>query len=954
MKGIYLRNFGEIIKPLQGSQLLSDVVFYVGKQEQEFYGHRFLFALTSDFWRKKLYPFGWRTSQQVLLKFRIPDFSPSVFQCGIDFVYQRRVHVTTDNVEGILRFASFFEMEDLILLCLKFVIPKLNLHNALECLDKMLQYDNEFLQGEIMCHIEENSRQYLSQKFCFNKLKEDTVRMILQSKKIEINEIGLFRRLLERAKNLVKIKNSNQVNQKLSNPKQLRDEIKNLIPLINLDLIGPSGLMEIHQTGVIDPSELFKILIKHEQRLLIEEEKRNEQLQAKNELLKKEIEEKNESNQSLQLNYEYDGFYSESSSDYPSDVEIIPIGEIEEFQNTPTFILNNSNNNNNNSSSSSNSPIETINGNNKETYNNINLSKHQADNSPNQKNRSLRELFPRNNNEDNSIAQSTNSKKNQIQFQVKKEKEKEGEIMNNGERGKEIHSYNDNKMKIENVNNKSNKKNANKKKYQKNVYIDESESNDEESENYNFSQQNENETEREKERNLEREQNPIRSKKNKPHEHDKTKLTLRNKRKVGKRNGVKTGGKERESNSYSGKKSDLEPQPNSSSDSDLDLESGPEIKKKPKSKKKKSDLEYHSEFKPVPNHVSESKTESESESELESGTQSESISDYNPLSKGKKRKTPLQQGKPKGKKSNKQSLGDQGLESKGGENGTGKEKINHPITRRSQIRKRELYTSENKRDNSKIYLTKVLLLTSEQQNACINDIKKSICLNQQNLKLDLINSHTPTYQEINSYDCIFVYTGINTPFNSPELIGDVLSKFVDDGGGVVICSYRALENDEENNHQSEIMGKFATNYLPFEKGALATKETHKLGELHMPKHPILENVESFSGGTFSYRIQTQMIKLDTKNSKQTEQENSHLNNQQILLIASWDDGNPLIALRKNSPEHGIVIALNLYPISNKHSRPKKNKFWDSKTDGKRIISNSILFVSRENNIKLKN
>ncbi|KAJ3424561.1 btb (poz) domain-containing 2a-related [Anaeramoeba flamelloides] len=442
MKGFYLRNFGEIIKPLQGSQLLSDVVFYVGKQEKEFYGHRFLFALTSNFWMKKLYPLGWRKSEQVLFKFRIPDFHPSVFQYCIDFVYQRRVSLSSDNVEGILRFACFFEMGDLISLCLKFIIPKLTFDNALLCLDQILQYKNKYLQIRILGHIEENSKEYLSQKFCFNKLKEDTVKIILQSKKIEINEIDLFRRLLERAKNLVKIKNNNQVNQNLSNPKQLRDEIKNLIPLINLHLIGPSGLMEIHQTGIIDSSELFKILIKHEQTLFLEEEKRNEHLQTK-ELSKRGIEDKNETTQSLQFNYESDDFYSESSSDYPSDVEIIPNEENQEYQAT-SFVSNKTND----GSSSNISPV-MVNDNNAEIDdydNNFNLSGNQANvpqiTTKNEETQSPMVIVQERNDDDNtSFYESINSSKNS----KNNEKEKGGKEIENAKREKEIENANNGK-----------------------------------------------------------------------------------------------------------------------------------------------------------------------------------------------------------------------------------------------------------------------------------------------------------------------------------------------------------------------------------------------------------------------------------------------------------------------------------------------------------------------------
>ncbi|KAJ6252308.1 hypothetical protein M0813_14459 [Anaeramoeba flamelloides] len=90
-------------------------------------------------------------------------------------------------------------------------------------------------------------------------------------------------------------------------------------------------------------------------------------------------------------------------------------------------------------------------------------------------------------------------------------------------------------------------------------------------------------------------------------------------------------------------------------------------------------------------------------------------------------------------------------------------------------------------------------------------------------------------------------------------------------------------------------------------------------------HPIMKNVKTFDAGGDSWHIK----------ARETER-NSR-------IIAKYDDNEILIAEKQRKENMGRVVVLNINPISNKFYG--SSGFWSPRTDGARIISNSIEYIT---------
>ncbi|KAJ3447959.1 btb/poz domain-containing [Anaeramoeba flamelloides] len=215
---------------------------------------------------------------------------------------------------------------------------------------------------------------------------------------------------------------------------------------------------------------------------------------------------------------------------------------------------------------------------------------------------------------------------------------------------------------------------------------------------------------------------------------------------------------------------------------------------------------------------------------------------------------------------------------------------------------------------------KLLLLASPIKEASNNNVKKSLLSNGIH-NIETINvSETDqkkslSYSDIKNFDAIFFYT--NSLMKEPENVGNLLARFVEDGGGLVVCSCGAMADEFAGQLNGRIIDE---PFLPVCKRQFLEKKHLKLGHITEPNHPIMKSVSIFNGGRASYHIDARTVEHGSK------------------VIAFWSDHTILIAEKQRSRTFGKVIVLNLFPVSG------KSKFWNQKTDGARLISNSVEYV----------
>ncbi len=169
----------------------------------------------------------------------------------------------------------------------------------------------------------------------------------------------------------------------------------------------------------------------------------------------------------------------------------------------------------------------------------------------------------------------------------------------------------------------------------------------------------------------------------------------------------------------------------------------------------------------------------------------------------------------------------------------------------------------------------------------------------------------PTLSQLSQYDSVLVYD--NNSFNNSTALGNVLADYVDAGGGVVVATFAF-------GGGLELQGRFLTGgYLPFTIGSQSSGTTLTLVK-DDAQHPILEGVNSFSGGSSSYH---NLVNLTLSAN----------------LVAHWTDNRPLVGTLQTSG--GRVVGLNFFPPSSTVS----SSFWSASTDGGRLMANALLWAA---------
>ncbi|MBL8858299.1 MAG: hypothetical protein JNL28_07350 [Planctomycetes bacterium] len=185
-------------------------------------------------------------------------------------------------------------------------------------------------------------------------------------------------------------------------------------------------------------------------------------------------------------------------------------------------------------------------------------------------------------------------------------------------------------------------------------------------------------------------------------------------------------------------------------------------------------------------------------------------------------------------------------------------------------------------------------------------------------QVDIIDASTttPSLAQLQAYTAVIVWSNVN--FQNSTLLGDTLADYVDAGGGVVMTVY-AVSTTSANRF---LLGRWLTGSYPIivQNGGTTSTGGATLGTVHIPTHPVMNGVTTFSGGSIASRPTSTTMTAGSS------------------VIASWSDGKILIA------QHGVYpnrIDLGFYPPSSAVSA----SWWDQNTDGGKMMANALLYVS---------
>ncbi|EGC30518.1 hypothetical protein DICPUDRAFT_157756 [Dictyostelium purpureum] len=209
------------------------------------------------------------------------------------------------------------------------------------------------------------------------------------------------------------------------------------------------------------------------------------------------------------------------------------------------------------------------------------------------------------------------------------------------------------------------------------------------------------------------------------------------------------------------------------------------------------------------------------------------------------------------------------------------------------------------------------------QSTCMDDI----CAKLRSVGIGNVDSfyaqkRLPTLEELQKYTSILIYSYNSSAFLDGQLMGDVLSDYVDNGGGVVVTVFTNCNNLRNGFLKGRFLEQNYHPIIPARQHDTNGKKPLNLGKVHVPDHPILHGVKSLEGGRSSFFCLGAL-------------------NPEAKLVAEWSNGVPLIADLKK--KRGRVVALNFFPPSSDTGDPR---FWNSNTDGSLMMANSLVYVGK--------
>ncbi|MBS0190805.1 MAG: hypothetical protein U0573_02795 [Phycisphaerales bacterium] len=172
---------------------------------------------------------------------------------------------------------------------------------------------------------------------------------------------------------------------------------------------------------------------------------------------------------------------------------------------------------------------------------------------------------------------------------------------------------------------------------------------------------------------------------------------------------------------------------------------------------------------------------------------------------------------------------------------------------------------------------------------------------------------TPTIDFLINYDAALVAN--HQSWADKVAMGSVLADYVDAGFGVVLAPFANAGIYPDNGLAGRWTGNYNTIlFSQYAQGPAA------LGTITLPDHLPSSGVQTFSGGSSSFRPSTSSLQPGSN------------------LCLSWSDGKPLAAFGP-LPNRADI---GFYPTSS----DVNPAYWNSATDGLKIMVNSLLFTIR--------
>ncbi|KAJ6243607.1 btb/poz domain-containing [Anaeramoeba flamelloides] len=918
---------------------MSDVIFLVGETEEKIYGHKLLLSLSSPHWSNIFY----QNEDEIKMKIdkekekenenenekqnenenekqqekqiinnynnypkkkniiiNINDLSKEVFLVFLRFSYLREITLSGELVWKVLEACEKYPTKDLKQLCLKYIDNNINTCDCFEILKQADDMKLIELVKRTLIFIQHHSKQIFSRSGCLNEIREEHLLTLLNSERLDVPEIELFRRCIERAKYICK-----NVQKIPINAKNLNNILAKIKPKIKLHLMTGIELQEVEASNLFTVRELFDVISSRKQRNFKRTRKRRKKARKEIrvlllacEVIKEPIEEDEESQD--------EGIFGEvEASDEDEDNEEVEAEE--EFDSDlDGFIVQDNEFEDNNLS-----PLrqEIL-----QQQLRLNFRRELALHEQQQEQEIIEQQIQLQYQQQQQ-QQIQEQEEQQMQEQEEQEQEQQEEEQTIIEQQEEI---------IQQITQQRLQRLQREQQREQELIEQEQEREQE----IGRQQETQQEPEPEPEQVPQQEQEQEQEQQQQETAQIQTNMNINENELNHENNDINNVNNNDNGNQIIIENENENENENINGDNNdtllINQEELPNLvnndlirvtKKNPRQKKQKhgETLTSPEKEKLIKNLITGLLSKpKEKEEEEEDGDEDE---------KERETEKGINKNDNEKKSGNANSINNKNKKSETGD--LEETKNFHSWSTSIKSRASGLKTGNNDDLNESPKKNRIDLQKDELEITDVINSIQSTGIHQ----VDFIDirkmKNIPTLEKIVKYDCIFFYA--NDKYEGQVEIGDLLADYVQDGGGLVVCCGSALIS----NSKAELKGRIIEeDFLPVKKAKLLIGHMDglglQMGQVFNPEHPIMKRVQYFKGGEFSYRA---CIFEANKGAN---------------VIAKWEDEMIFIAEKKKKDGYGTIAVLNFYPVSDKIY---PNRLWHRSTDGQRIIANAVEFVA---------
>lgn len=183
----HFKTWNERIAHIQTNDIFPDFQFIVGPDKKVFNAHKRILAAVSPYFENLFY-----LNKIDMEQIELTDHSPEVFEDFISFIYTDVLHLTSENVEEIIKLSRLYTMTTLAGKCDYYLKQIVDKENVMKLLDLSTQNNFKHSTRKCLKIIDENSGEIFDTQE-FIEITKKSIEKIVDYQMMSCNEILLIK-----------------------------------------------------------------------------------------------------------------------------------------------------------------------------------------------------------------------------------------------------------------------------------------------------------------------------------------------------------------------------------------------------------------------------------------------------------------------------------------------------------------------------------------------------------------------------------------------------------------------------------------------------------------------------------------------------------------------------------------------------------------------------------------